>query len=325
MPHLRRLLLLALALGLVPGPAAAQAEGITLSPARVERNLDSREVSLTYTLTNDTATRQRLALSLADLGHETDGTPRYMDNGPVSGDLALRPTSLNLAPGERQEVTVRGAIPDGQAGLYVALLAELDDDGATPVPQNQVQTRSRIAGLVLLRGPKPWDQSLDVTDVSVRPSAVPEQVEVVALARNIGDVHVNPTGTVTLTADDGTRLDRVKLTGQTILPGFARALVGSWSPPADLDGEVGLDARLRGPDAGGSGSANFADGVLVDPGTGVALPPPGLPPEPDFSAPAPGGAVRLPLLATALALLLVVLVLLVVALRRRREEDEVPA
>ncbi|MDP9405897.1 MAG: hypothetical protein M3O86_04730 [Actinomycetota bacterium] len=319
MPHPLRLLLLALALGLVPGPAAAQAEGITLTPARVERNLDGRDVSLTYTLTNDTDSRQQLSISVADLGHETDGTPRYDEDGPASDGLTVRPTALTLAPRERQEVTVRGEIPGGDAGLYVALLAEFDDDGATPAPANQVQTRSRIAGLVLLRGPKPWDKSLDVTDVTLRPSAVPEQVEVVALARNTGDVHVNPTGTVTLTGEDGTRLDRVTLTGQTILPGFARALVGTWSPPAGFDGQVALDARLRGPDAAGSGSARFADGVLVDPGTGAALPAPGLPPQPEFST--PGEGVALPLLATALALLLVVALLLFLALRRRRDQN----
>jgi hypothetical protein len=77
-----------------------------------------------------------------------------------------------------------------------------------------------------------------------------------------------PTGTVTAIFE-GKEIAEIELTGENIIPGFARRMKGEWDPPNDLTGIVELRADVKGPDAAGVGEVEFFEGTLQVPGASI--------------------------------------------------------
>ena len=301
--------------GPAPAPAAFQ-----VTPARVEQDLRSRRFTLQVDFRNNETVPMSVSLSVAGLGHDLDGTPSLLPASGAAGALKLDRASVTLPPGAVHKATVTGQLPSSAGGVYagvVAVLAPRTSD------VSGIRVNQRIASLLLLRGPKPWQEAVAVEAVSARPNPAPGQpVHVYAQVRNTGSVHVRPTGRVRV-IKDGKVLATVPLRPEVVIPGFARRLGGPWKVPAGLDGPVQLVAELDEPSGGLAGTVSFDHGTLVGPekpgaggaGDGGAA----------LDEDTDQGPARLepPVVAiTTLLVLALVLVLLLLWRRRRKEQEE---
>jgi hypothetical protein len=229
-------------------------------------DLDQTKVIVRIALINHETGARRIFMSIAGLGHTLDGAPTFLPNDVVVDHMSVSERQFVLDVGERKELVVNGEIPPGKHGVYAAVIARfepLDQDSGT------VDVRTRVASLFLLRGPRPWKQTIEVVDVGITPGEKGKPLLVFAAAKDTGNVHVNPTGKIDI-FKQGRFIDTVKLEGQTILPGFARRIAGEWNPKGKLTGRYTLKAHLRDPDATGSGVVDFTEeGEVERPGASI--------------------------------------------------------
>lgn len=251
--------------GLTAAPAPVA--GFQVTPPRIEQDLKSRTFSLEVSFRNNTTSAASPTFGITGLGHDLDGQPLLPEPTPALSSLRLSATTARLAPGEATRVTVRGSLPADGSGLYAGVVASFPPPTAAGTGVNVTQ---RLASLVLLRGPRPWQEAVAVETVAARPSAEDASVEVFAQLRNTGNVHVRPAGKVKVIYK-GKLLDTIDLKPEVVIPAYARRLGGPWRVPPDVDGPVRLEAMIDGPGspATGTGTATFRDGKLVVPPGGV--------------------------------------------------------
>lgn len=294
-------------------PAAAPASGghadvgLGLTPATVEQDLKQRNFEMTYTVFNQQPTQQTVDLSVTTLAHDLDGTPSYGGPAPAPAGLRLSESHIVLAPGERHPFRLGGSIPAGVGGLDVGVVATLVQPTASSA---SVEVHSRVGALLLLRGPKPWKESLATGAIDVAPARPGAKPELLAYVRNTGDVHQRPTGTIRVIRD-GRPIGTATLEPQLIIPGSGRRLHAVWNGAAsDLDGAtfdvtITNATQLAGaPTAATPGSA-AAPGTKRGPLAGVSK-----------------FARRVPWLLALLLLLVAVGLWLFVAWRRRRRDNK---
>jgi hypothetical protein len=249
------------------GQDAQDVIGVGISPGRVEIDLDGRRFNLSVTVTNFEDDSRRIFMSASALGHDLDGFPQFITPAPEVKALKISETQFDLGPDKSKTFRVDGVIPEGKRGLYAAVIAEFEP---LDVPEDApLQAKSRIASLFLLRAPKPWKQVAEVVDVGLLPGEKEKgPFPVFAAVENAGNVHFKPTGTVTATFE-GEELATIELSGENIIPGFARRMLGSWDPPNDLTGLVQLEANVKAPGATGVGEVEFFEGTLSIPGARI--------------------------------------------------------
>lgn len=232
-------------------PAAwSAATGIELTPAKIESDLSRRSFRTDLLLVNHDSESRRLALSVAGLGHDLDGTWQFLEPAAETDAVDLSTEGFTLASLDRRSVRLRAKIPDGKRGLYAAVLAEFSNAFSADAT---VVVRSRVASLLLIRGPKPWNEQVKVSEVSLRMPEKGRRATVYAILENTGNVHVYPRGRVEI-RKDGRLLATVRLDGgKIVIPEFARRLTGTWTVPPDLTGRIELTAIIEDPSARGTG------------------------------------------------------------------------
>lgn len=268
--------------------AAAGAErpsGVALSPALVELDLSSDAVELPFTVANNEVFPVRVRAQVLAVRQQLDGTLHY--EGGVEG-LAALPGDLVLEPGERQQVRVTGSL--GGTARYAGLVVEPRRADVRAAGVGAVETRTRLAAPLLLRGPGPHREAVEVTDVTLTPTDQERVFRVGALLRNTGDVHVRPRGTVTIRHPDGRDLGTADLPGTVLLPGAVRALDGGlWTAPAAAK-TVDLEAVVEQPAASARRTVRL-DGTGPAP-DGAGGDRPAAPAEPTGAAPGSGNPAR---------------------------------
>lgn len=251
-------------LGAAAGGAqtAGTGVGVEITPNKFEYDLAGKQVSVKILVVNHEDSARRIRLSVAGLGHDLDGAPQFLEPAAASGALRLSVRGVTLPAGGRREVILSGAIPRDAVSLYAAVVAEF-----TRLEQaraSTVEVRSRVASLFLLRGPRPWRETVEVVGVGILPGAAGRPLRVYAAVKDTGNVHVRPTGRVRI-LKDGILIDTVRLSRETILPGFARRLTGLWTPPAGLTGHLTLEALIENPTARGIGVVDLTGGSAAQP------------------------------------------------------------
>lgn len=243
------------------------AVGLEITPSQTERDLPGRSFEMTLTLFNHDPVTYKVDLSVQALGHDLDGAPEYLPSSIVSNAFSLSTTSLSLSQGERKQFTLKGAIPAGAHSIYVGVIAAYSrtDQQAG----SSVETRTRLGSEFLLRGPKPWLQRLQITDVGVLPG-VGKTATLYAIVKNVGNVHVRPTGTVTVSKNGKViarlpfALNAARKPG-AVIPGFSRRLTAAWTPPSDLTGTFTVTATTQDPSATASKTVSFSNGKALAP------------------------------------------------------------
>jgi len=262
---------------LMTGPGVVRAQtpgpvGLEITPAQTELDLSGRSYATTITLINHDPVTYNITLSLAALGHDLDGAPQYIASSVVTNAFKLSGTSFSLSKDQRKAVTLSGAIPAAQRSIYFGVLAAYERAGQTQ--GSSVETHSRLASEFLLRGPKPWNERLQIADVGALPGPG-KNVTVYAVVKNIGNVHVRPTGTFTVST--GSRklvtlsfaLNAAHKPG-AVIPGYARRYTAVWLPPAGLSGSFTVTAQTVSPPAKASKTISFANGRALVPDAKIA-------------------------------------------------------
>ena len=268
--HARRTLtFLSVSLLLLASVAVAQEEeptlaGVQISPARVEQDLDGRGFVIEVLMKNHEDTPRDVSLRITGLGHDLDGGPTFPEPSAATDAVEIESESrFTLLPGATKMTILRGRIPDGQPALYGALVARYSEPGGDG---GQVAVRSQVASYFLLRGPKPWRQTLRPVGVGVLPPT-DEQAEaggpytVFGAVKNTGNAHLYARGVMRVFRD-GELLDTVRLPGQAIVPTYARRIVGTWEPEEVPDGIYHFEASVRDPKVAMEGDVEFFDGYL---------------------------------------------------------------
>ena len=277
MRPIRRSIIVLSAVLLFTGPGVVRAQtagpvGLEITPAQTELDLAGRSYSTTITLINHDPVTYKITLSLAALGHDLDGAPQYIASSIVSNAFKLSKTSFSLSKDQRNTVTLSGAIPAAQRAIYFGVIAAYERAGQAR--GSSVETHSRLASEFLLRGPKPWNEQLQIADVGALPGPG-KNVTVYAVVKNIGNVHVRPTGTFTVTAGNhelvtlSFALNAAHKPG-AVIPGYARRYTAVWSPPAGLTGSFIVTAQTVSPQARASKTVSFANGRALVPDAKIA-------------------------------------------------------
>ena len=263
-PPLRRLVGLAI-LALLPAQVSmAQTppgQGLQISPTFTEFDLDGRRFTASVNISNHQREAQQVTMRVTGLGHDLIGSPTLIEPSVMTKAIDLSVKRFELLPDQDRVVQVSGEIPPGHRGVYAAVVARYEPLQGANEDNGQLKFKSEVAASLLLRGPRPWVQTVEVVDVSIAPGPKKGPFEVYAAVRNTGNVHVRPSGEITI-FKDGKRIDRVLLPGKIVIPGFARRLIGTWNPKGQLTGRYTLEAKIRDPRATGVGEVTFSGGQL---------------------------------------------------------------
>ncbi len=277
MGSIRRSIIVLCTALLLAGPGVVRAQvpnpiGLEITPAQTELDLAGRSYSKAVTLINHDPVTYNITLSLAALGHDLDGAPQYIASSVVTNAFKLSATSFSLSKDQRKSITVSGAIPASQPSIYFGVLAAYERAGQTQ--GSSVETHSRLASEFLLRGPKPWNERLQIADVGALPGPG-KNVTVYAVVKNIGNVHVRPTGTFTVSTGNSKlvtlafALNAAHKPG-AVIPGYARRYTAVWAPPAGLSGSFTVTAQTVSPAARASKTVSFANGRALVPDASIA-------------------------------------------------------
>lgn len=240
--------------------------GVEMQPARVASDLEQR-ADYRATVRNCTDERLRVTTTVAALGHDLDGAPAFFDSAEAEAAIAVSGLgTFTLAPQAIRTMRVRATIPSGERSLYGGIVAEFERPDAAP--GSSVTARQRVAGMLLMRGAKPWVETAAIRDVGLTPNGDGTFI-VFATVEDTGNVHIAPTGQVVI-RQGGEVLDRVNLTGGTILPGFKRRLTGRWAPAFVPDGSYRLTGVISGPGARGSTVVELTGGGSAEPAARIA-------------------------------------------------------
>jgi hypothetical protein len=269
------ILLLVALIVTAPGGVRAQtpaAVGLEISPAQTELDLTGRSYQTTIKLFNHDPTTYNVTMSLAALGHDLDGSPQYLASSVVTNAFTLSATSFSLGQNQQKALTLKGSIPSSQRSIYLGVIAEY---ARAKAPKgSSVETRTRVAAEFLLRGPRPWNEKLSITDVGALPGPG-KDVTVYAVVKNIGNVHLRPKGTFTVSSpgrDLVTLQFALNAAGKpgAVIPGFARRYTAVWRPPQDLTGSFTVTAQTISPAAKLSKTVSFENGKALVPDAKIA-------------------------------------------------------
>lgn len=236
-------------------PAHAQGGTLVVTPAQQESDLPTRAFTRSISYRNDGSTPVDVNLTIKRLGHDLDGAPRYLESSAHEDAFALSRTTFTVRPDDTEKVRLTGSIPLGDQAIYLGVIATFFTKATTG---GAVAVRNQIASQFLLRGPKPWDKAAEVTDAGLLPGQG-KTVTVYADVKATGKVHIRPAASVDV-MQNGKRVARVPVgrpPGQEslgppiIIPTFTRRLVGTWTPPAGLRGDVTLIVTTNDPRATG--------------------------------------------------------------------------
>ena len=236
-------------------------QGVQISPTFTEFDLDGRSFTASVNISNHQREAQQVTMRVTGLGHDLIGSPTLIEPSVMTKAIDLSVKRFELLPDQDRVVQVSGEIPPGHRGVYAAVVARYEPLQGANEDDGQLKFKSEVAASLLLRGPRPWVQTVEVVDVNVAPGPKKGPFEVYAAVRNTGNVHVRPSGEITI-FKDGKRIDRVLLPGKIVIPGFARRLIGTWNPKGQLTGRYTLEAKIRDPQATGVGEVAFSGGQL---------------------------------------------------------------
>lgn len=293
------------------------ATGVGITPARSEVDLGSREYDLTLDVFNDSDRSRAVTIDVVGLGHELDGTP-LLGDALSQVRLVDGEQEFTLGAGESVELSFRAAFP-GQVSLYGAVVARIAPDDAG----DAIAVRTQVASLLLLRGPRPWDQSLEARGVGLLETGEGQRVLYVDLA-NVGNAHVRPKG-VFRVRRGAEVIAEVPLAGENILPGFARRLTAPWTSDdaggGDVEIEIDIDdgPSLSTPvDLGEMPAASDGTGEGGEPGSVVLE----QPTDPGQTSVDGDRRVLLPIAGLLILLAIGALYLMLLWKRREEEDDE---
>jgi len=214
---------------------ASPAQAITLIPPTLEFNLDpGKPYATVVKLFNEEERTLTLNAAVKNFGPQGEtGLPAYELNEPVQGFsswIQLPDGDLTIEPGERIEVPVSVNPPDNAepGGHYAAVFftekPKTDDKAQVGIGKGiGILLLAKVSGEVVEQG-----GILEFSTLKETYANLP--VEFLIRFQNTGNVHLRPTGTVTITSMFGKVIDTIQInqTKGATLPDSIRKYDGVW-------------------------------------------------------------------------------------------------
>ena len=233
------------AFSLVRQPADAQTTlPLTVIPSRQELLVDPGEkTAITIKFLNQGETPVSGLLKAVDFIVENkEGTPTFLEGPPrlgEAGSTALSPRfaaaswvtlpydRITIAPKDKVVIQAKITVPnDAQAGgRYLAVYFEpggIPGKAGGGEKEAAIPVAIRIAGLVYLRVSGPIEESARLVQFTAPKFLEYGPISVTTEILNLGNYHIRPKGTITLTSIFGKNVDRVVLNEENIFPDASR-------------------------------------------------------------------------------------------------------
>lgn len=231
------------AFSLVRQPADAQTTlPLTVIPSRQELLVDPGEkTAITIKFLNQGETPVSGLLKAVDFIVENkEGTPTFIEETPtVTGVTQISPRfsaaswvtlpydRITIAPKDKVVIQAKITVPnDAQAGgRYLAVYFEpggIPGKAGGGEKEAAIPVAIRIAGLVYLRVSGPIEESARLVQFTAPKFLEYGPISVTTEILNLGNYHIRPKGTITLTSIFGKNVDRVVLNEENIFPDASR-------------------------------------------------------------------------------------------------------
>lgn len=228
-----------------PGLVFAQAEGIKISPVRIEDLADpGQTLQKTIKVTNDSDSAKTLYPYIKDFKADgEEGAAKLM--APGTGDESSLAAWINtemggtyFEPHEEKEIPLTIAIPAniGPGGYYGAIVF------GTQAPKVQgtgeekgaaIAISQQTGALILLQVAGDVKEEANIREFSTDKEfyTTPFEVKFLARIENTGNVHLKPNGTIEIQNIFGktTNILRINEKGVNVLPKSIRKFQSSWS------------------------------------------------------------------------------------------------
>lgn len=242
-PSISVMVVLALGFYLAFGRVSAQQsrliQGISISPALVERDVQpGTSMTLSIKLSNQEEKETTLFVNTADfMGDPNEGgKPQFTENpGPnsLSTWIKLTDQKVTIGPGQSQEIKFELSVPQGAepGSHYGAIILSQDDPQKSPGTQvaatSQIGTLifAKVAGEVIEKG-----KFLSFTTSKAMYDYPPITFEV--RFQNEGNVATKPTGLIEIYNSAGIKEDVIQINPGfgNVLPNTTRKFEENWNP-----------------------------------------------------------------------------------------------
>lgn len=227
------------------GPAQAQPIGIKISPVRIEDLVDPGQVfNETIKVKNDSSIAKTLFVYLRDFKAEGEsGQPKLIAPGTEKGSylaawINITNEGIDFGAREEKEIEFSVAVPAnvGPGGYYGAILF------GTEPPRIHVDGEDKGAGmaigqqtgcLLLLRVKGDVLEEARVREFTTDKNiyGTPFDVNFLLRIENVGNVHIKPYGSITVTNMFGKEVGSIRVNegGSNVLPNSIRRFETAWS------------------------------------------------------------------------------------------------
>lgn len=221
-----------------PAPAHAQISlrSFTISPATIEQAKDPGSIAEgTLKIINDTDTPLTFDITTNDFFVDnTQGTPNLLPNSTLAKNFSaaswvgIVPDVVTVGPHSSQPLNYYIQIPkDARPGGHYAAVV------FTPRANINVQgtgtsVQTKIGTLIYLGVNGPISEDATVTQFSAPGFSEYGPVKVMTQIKNMGDLHIKPQGTITITDMLGRTIATQSLKENNIFPTAARDYVNSF-------------------------------------------------------------------------------------------------
>lgn len=210
---------------------AQNALGISAIPPRLEVTVaPGKTVTKEIKVRNESASEKIMATSVKDFIVTDDkGTPIQIENvdetenrWAASSWVQVSPSTFKLKPGETKSLLLTVVVPDNAtAGGHYAMVLHTPSNEAS-ITQNGAAIQTNVGSLVYITIPGKIRQDARITKFTAPQFSEFGPINLNTTIQNLSDIHIAPTGSITVTNWFGGKTATIALDSLNIFPFTSR-------------------------------------------------------------------------------------------------------
>lgn len=210
--------------------SAQEKRSAIISPPTIEHRLNPDDTaSGRLKITNNGSGDLSFVVSIQDfIVEDSKGTPTLLPPNTLSSAfsasswLGVSPSSFSVKPKQTQEIEYFLNVPKNAraGGHYAAIL--FNDEALNPTANNSTLVQAQIGALLLITVPGDLHEEAQVIEFKTPRFQEYGPIPIQVVFENLGDLHIQPIGVITLTDVFGRTLDQKSLTERRIFPKASR-------------------------------------------------------------------------------------------------------
>lgn len=218
------------------GVNAQEATGVSISPLVFEINGDPGDtITNQVKITNPTDSTVSIEINLEDfspVGEDGDVALQEVDPNDenifsIARWATFSPSTFVLEPNEQQLVAFTIVIPENgePGGHYGSITAKTNVTSGDITGSN---ISAKIGSLVLLRVSGDIEESLEIESFTAPGRSDSAPINFETRLKNTGNVHLKPTGIITITDIFGKEVDKIAIDQNNVIPDAIRKIETEW-------------------------------------------------------------------------------------------------